>query len=429
MSRNTIFISHAGTDRERAQGLAKDLMYEGFNVWVDIFEIEPSENWLNDIKEGLDAASVVLVVWTTAAEQSRWVAREIARADQETIPIITLQFDDTKPNMALQTTQPIDFRGSYLEAMGRLISKLNLLEQDMQSRSTLRTAPWQRVPSPTRRNRFLDENNYFLNRSGFAQNGWTRLLISSDDQIDQNMNPSIISLVTIPTEPHSIFLDHDNLDEYLGEPYRPETGHRRIATDAPDYRRFPVHVGSGKRTSQMDHVRYDGVRGDIDKLRRFLRITLDGAIEFADSYHFVVRSRETQVYSLIGILGAAWQMAYFAIELYSQVYQYSGDFQLLINMSGTGNAMIAGFAGGWPSVLRAPFTDDWDTRRCVDANLQFIYQIDPLHFGKLEEASADMIDDASKRIQRAFNMSPHPRHKSRSDDSFDWKQYWKIWQE
>jgi hypothetical protein len=190
-----IFISHASADRMLAKMLAEDLQMQGFPVWVDVFEIEPSDNWLNDIQEGLDQAGVVVVLWNKAADDSRWVKRELARADARPIPTIPLLLDDTPISIVVQTVEPIPFHG-YYEPFRRLVSQLSRIYEDAERQPTSQASPWHFRLEPTMRSRFLEENHYHPHVSNFGLNNWTQKLVRFQDE--EKRAERFVSVVTVP---------------------------------------------------------------------------------------------------------------------------------------------------------------------------------------------------------------------------------------
>ncbi|HVO70610.1 MAG TPA: toll/interleukin-1 receptor domain-containing protein, partial [Aggregatilineaceae bacterium] len=150
-----IFVSHSHVDREIAWRVARDLIDQKFKVWLDRLQIDLSEDWPSELEEGIDNSSLLLVIWNKNAKESKWVPREIARADKRNIPIIPLLFDDTEVDIHLARTQNIDFRQNrWFTPMQELFVYLNRLVQQEQGREAITQRPWQRVTDPDLRNQF-----------------------------------------------------------------------------------------------------------------------------------------------------------------------------------------------------------------------------------------------------------------------------------
>ncbi len=73
-----IFISYAREDKDLAQGLADLLDSEGFDVWWDA-EIYIGQEFPDIIKEAIDDARYVVVLWSKRSIKSNWVLREARR--------------------------------------------------------------------------------------------------------------------------------------------------------------------------------------------------------------------------------------------------------------------------------------------------------------------------------------------------------------
>lgn len=77
-----VFISYSSRDRDRVAELARALTSHGFTIWWDT-HLPPGEDWDERIQRALEAAEVVLVVWSEASMESREVRAEATYALQE----------------------------------------------------------------------------------------------------------------------------------------------------------------------------------------------------------------------------------------------------------------------------------------------------------------------------------------------------------
>ncbi len=73
-----IFISYASGDRERVKVLAEILEGSAWSVWWDR-KIPPGKTFAQIIKEELDAAKCVVVLWSHHSVKSEWVQNEAAQ--------------------------------------------------------------------------------------------------------------------------------------------------------------------------------------------------------------------------------------------------------------------------------------------------------------------------------------------------------------
>lgn len=89
-----IFISYAKEDREGVAHFASALSDEGYDVWWDTSLLSGDE-WRAEVERQLKAAGAVIVCWSKAANESRWVAQEAeeARRLRKLVPV-SISLDD-----------------------------------------------------------------------------------------------------------------------------------------------------------------------------------------------------------------------------------------------------------------------------------------------------------------------------------------------
>ena len=101
-----VFLSYARPSLADAIRIADCLRAAGYSVWYD--ESLPAHRAYSDvIAEQLDAASAVLVLWSTEAAASHWVRSEANRA-RETGRLVQLRLDDARLPMPFDQIQCAD---------------------------------------------------------------------------------------------------------------------------------------------------------------------------------------------------------------------------------------------------------------------------------------------------------------------------------
>ncbi|MCU0513165.1 MAG: toll/interleukin-1 receptor domain-containing protein [Anaerolineae bacterium] len=76
-----VFISYSRQNGDYARNLADRLIAEGFDVWIDD-RINYGENWWRVIVKAIRDCAAFLPVMSPAADESRWVQREVSVADE-----------------------------------------------------------------------------------------------------------------------------------------------------------------------------------------------------------------------------------------------------------------------------------------------------------------------------------------------------------
>ncbi len=141
-----IFVSYARADRARVAPLVAALEAQGWSVWWDP-EISPGQEFDRQIARELDAAKAVIVVWTPASVDSRWVRGE-ARLAADRGVLVPVRFERARlpiDALALHTTDLDDWkedpRSGAFQQLSRALGAL------LQSSSGGASSPTGGVPS------------------------------------------------------------------------------------------------------------------------------------------------------------------------------------------------------------------------------------------------------------------------------------------
>ncbi|MCY7397791.1 MAG: toll/interleukin-1 receptor domain-containing protein, partial [Sphingomonas bacterium] len=101
-----LFLSYARPDRAVAEQLAERLEQAGHTVWWDAL-IEGGANFSSSIRKALDAADVVIVLWSDSAIESDWVRDEAAQG-RDRHRLVPLSIDGSQPPLGFRQYQVID---------------------------------------------------------------------------------------------------------------------------------------------------------------------------------------------------------------------------------------------------------------------------------------------------------------------------------
>lgn len=127
MNPQDLFISYSHADRAFATQLASLLTKEGLNIWIDVKDIPPGENWRNAIDEGLETASVMLLIVSPESMASAEVQAEWNYFLDEKKQIIPIILRPAALPSRLRLIQRIDFSqsgGHFLENYALLRDRL-----------------------------------------------------------------------------------------------------------------------------------------------------------------------------------------------------------------------------------------------------------------------------------------------------------------
>ena len=105
---NAVFVSYARADELRVTALVTALEADGLSVWWDQ-SVGGGDTWRQTILTQLDAAAVVVVVWTVTSVESDWVIEEASRAKRRQV-LLPVCIDDVDPPFGFGEVQTLDLR-------------------------------------------------------------------------------------------------------------------------------------------------------------------------------------------------------------------------------------------------------------------------------------------------------------------------------
>ena len=97
-----IFISYSHHDVAIADALCVAIEGTGAMVWIAPRDIEPSSEWAEQIIDGINAARLMLVVFSAWSNRSPQVRREVERAIHRDIPVIPFRIENVFPVKSLE---------------------------------------------------------------------------------------------------------------------------------------------------------------------------------------------------------------------------------------------------------------------------------------------------------------------------------------
>jgi hypothetical protein len=97
-----VFVCHASADAAMAQRAVEVLEAAGVSCWIAPRDIEPGENYTQAILDALDDAPAVVLVFSSATNESPHVTRELETAVGAGKRIIPVRLEDVEPTRALR---------------------------------------------------------------------------------------------------------------------------------------------------------------------------------------------------------------------------------------------------------------------------------------------------------------------------------------
>ena len=119
-----IFISHSSKDRKAAETICSALEHRGIKCWISSRDVGPGENFQEAIIEAISTAKVMILVFSTNANNSNEIKKELVIAGQYGLVVIPVRVEDVMPRGALAyelaTRQWIDLFSDWEDAIERL---------------------------------------------------------------------------------------------------------------------------------------------------------------------------------------------------------------------------------------------------------------------------------------------------------------------
>jgi hypothetical protein len=93
-----VFISYALSDAATADQVRQILHDSGISSWVAPRDAQPGETWVESIDSAISEVKAIVLVFSSAANTSRHVARELQLAEAADIRTLYLRIDEAEPS-------------------------------------------------------------------------------------------------------------------------------------------------------------------------------------------------------------------------------------------------------------------------------------------------------------------------------------------
>jgi len=97
-----VFISHSGKDKTVADAVCATLEKGGTRCWIAPRDVVPGTQWGEAIIDAISNCKVMVLVFSSNANESQQIVREVERAVNKGIPVIPFRVEDVDPNKSLE---------------------------------------------------------------------------------------------------------------------------------------------------------------------------------------------------------------------------------------------------------------------------------------------------------------------------------------
>lgn len=97
-----VFISYCSEDKPIADAVCATLEASGTRCWIAPRDILPGVDWGEAIIDAIQESKAMLLVFSSKANASQQIKREVERAVNRGIPLIPVRLDDALPSKSLE---------------------------------------------------------------------------------------------------------------------------------------------------------------------------------------------------------------------------------------------------------------------------------------------------------------------------------------
>jgi hypothetical protein len=96
-----VFISYPHEDKAAADEACAALERAGIGCWIAPRDVAPGTAWAASIIEALDRCRVMVLIFSSHANDSQQIHREVQRAFDRAIPVVPLRIENVEPTQSL----------------------------------------------------------------------------------------------------------------------------------------------------------------------------------------------------------------------------------------------------------------------------------------------------------------------------------------
>ena len=123
-----VFISYKKQDQTIADNIYDALVNRGISCWISSRDVKPGTNYQEQITQAIRNCSVMVLVFSRAAQQSPEIPRELSLASQNKKPVIPVRIDAVEPDdvfaYTLATSQFLDAHDNWVANSAKYIGQI-----------------------------------------------------------------------------------------------------------------------------------------------------------------------------------------------------------------------------------------------------------------------------------------------------------------
>jgi hypothetical protein len=96
-----VFISYPSQYKAAADAVCAALEAEGIRCWIAPRDIAPGAEWAESIVDAIDHCRLMILVFSSSANRSRQIHREVQQAFDKEVPVVPLRIENVSPERSL----------------------------------------------------------------------------------------------------------------------------------------------------------------------------------------------------------------------------------------------------------------------------------------------------------------------------------------
>ena len=96
-----VFISHSQQDKIAADAACSALEAAGIRCWIAPRDVPPGAQWPAAIIDAIDHCRAMVLIFSSGANQSKQVYREVQRAFDKEVPVVPFRIENVTPEHSL----------------------------------------------------------------------------------------------------------------------------------------------------------------------------------------------------------------------------------------------------------------------------------------------------------------------------------------